>query len=290
MNILEIGGKPPAKPPAAPPTVLKLGGSVLTDESAYRRCAAALRRRLDESPEEKLIVVTSARLGLTDELEQRARALDSAPPKRALDLLWSTGEMQSVALLTMCLHAIGVDAVGLNVHETGLCVAATQESEPPRLRLQPGILARESARHDVVVVPGFFACAAAGAVTSLGRGGSDLSAVLLAAWLPAARCELIKDVPGYFDRDPHRYPDARPLSRLSYARALRMAADGCDLVQLAAVEAAARTKTTLVVRDLEDDATSTCIDDREDEVEGITAACERAFRTIGGRENAVRRT
>ena len=92
-------------------------------------------------------------------------------------------------------------------------------------------------QHPVAVVPGFFATDSAGAVLSLGRGGSDLTAVLLAKGLGASRCELLKDVPGYFTSDPHGNPTARHLPDLTFEDALALADDGCDLVQRQAIEA-----------------------------------------------------
>jgi aspartate kinase len=108
------------------------------------------------------------------------------------------------------------------------------------------------AQHAVAVVPGFFATDAANQIISLGRGGSDLTAVLLAEGLEASRCELLKDVPGYFSSDPHRDPSARHLPTLTFDEALALADSGCDLVQRKAIEAAARCGLPLVVRSLEE--------------------------------------
>jgi aspartate kinase len=93
----------------------------------------------------------------------------------------------------------------------------------------------------------------------LGRGGSDLTAVLLASELHADRCELIKDVPGYFSSDPRTHPEATPIAALTYDRALEMAAQGCDLVQVQAIVAARRTRTPLVIRGLDEKAPRTVV-------------------------------
>jgi aspartate kinase len=106
--------------------------------------------------------------------------------------------------------------------------------------------------HPVAVVPGFFATDGAYAFVSLGRGGSDLTAVLLAKGLGASRCELVKDVPGYFSSDPKRDPRARHLPSLTFDEALALADSGCDLVQRKAIEVAARYGLPLVVRSLEE--------------------------------------
>jgi aspartate kinase len=163
------------------------------------------------------------------------------PDPRTLDLLWSTGEIRSAALLALSLQALGVRAAAANVHQTGL----THDDTFRPLRLRALL-----AEHDVVVAPGFLARGAGDTVVSLGRGGSDLTAVLLAAGLGAVRCELIKDVPGYFSSDPNVDPDARQLPSLSFASALDMAADGCELVQRQALEAARIRNLPLVIRAL----------------------------------------
>src|SRR5260370_30861686 len=100
--------------------VLKLGGSVLVDESCYAEAARFLARRLQTRNEERLVVVVSARKGITDELERHARDTTLYPNLRTLDLLWSTGELHSVALLTLHLEELRFSTVRLNIHETGL--------------------------------------------------------------------------------------------------------------------------------------------------------------------------
>lgn len=234
--------------------VIKLGGSVLMDEDSYRQAARFLVRRSHNCFEESLVVVVSARNGTTDELERIARGITGSPSPRTLDLLWSTGEMHSVALLTLHLEELGASTVGLNIHETGLRLNGND---------QVAFLRHETEEvfdgHSIVVVPGFFGTHNDGAIRSLGRGGSDLSAVLLAKGLDASRCELIKDVTGYFDEDPHSHTNAVHVPRLSYERALRMAETGCDLIQPQALETARRARVRLVVRSLDDGAPSSVV-------------------------------
>lgn len=228
--------------------VLKLGGSVLIDLAAYRRCAAHLHQLQIAAPHERLLAVVSAQYGQTDRLLALAQNCTPQPNPRTLDLLWTTGEQQSVALLTLCLQALGIDAAGLMVHQCGLEVA--DASGKAEVVVNPLPLLYQLRRHPIVVVPGFFARAPGDVVVSLGRGGSDLTAVLLAAGLGALRCELVKDVPGYFSKDPHRFADAQPLEDITFERALSMAAEGCDLVQERALRAAQRADLPLVIRAL----------------------------------------
>jgi len=209
--------------------------------SSYHSCACFIRDRLRREAGCRLLVVVSARFGETDELLSMATSISQSPDVGTLDLLWSTGEIKSAATLALALHAVGVDAAALDVHQTGI-------NHIEHLAVDPAPLRRALGMHEVVIVPGFLAAGRAGAVVTLGRGGSDLSAVVTAAAIGADRCELVKDVPGYFTRDPRQHADAQHLPAIDYERALRMARDGCDLVQTAAVDAARRARLTLVIR------------------------------------------
>jgi aspartate kinase len=233
--------------------VIKLGGSVLVDANSYGQASRFIMRRLHRCAEQRFVVVVSAQLGLTDELEGLARGITRCPNPRTLDLLWSTGEMRSVALLTLHLEELGVAAVGLNAHETGLRFNGAGHEEA-RVESLSGELRRAFDDHSVVVVPGFLGTRTNGTLVSLGRGGSDLSAVLLADELEAEQCELIKDVRGYFTEDPNTNRHAEHLARLSYERALAMADAGCELVHPGALRAARAAGLRLLVRSLDDAA------------------------------------
>lgn len=242
-------------PDEQPVTVIKIGGSILTSAKGYRRAAIFVRNRHRAASEEKLVVVVSAQEGATDRLERAARKIVREPNARTLDLLWSTGELRSVALLALHLQALGVSAAALNIHEAGLSVNGGSDDrarEEKRVGLNARWIRSALGQHPVAVVPGFFATDAANVIVSLGRGGSDLTAVLLAEGLEACRCELLKDVPGYFSSDPHQDPAARHLPRLTFDEALALADGGCDLVQRKAIEAAARLGLPLVIRSLEE--------------------------------------
>jgi aspartate kinase len=227
-------------------SVLKLGGSIFRDAASYATAARFLRDRLDATADERLVVIVSAQYGQTDALLAEASAIAEAPSSHALDLLWSTGELRSVALLALHLQRIGVAAVPFNVHQTGLISEPASGTTVRPLRLLAAL-----ADNRIVIVPGFLGVSAGGTVTSLGRGGSDLTAVLLATAVRADACELIKDVAGYYTADPHRDPAARQLHDIEAAAALDMADAGCDLVQRAALAAAAHARLQLVVRSLD---------------------------------------
>jgi aspartate kinase len=241
-----------------PIVVVKIGGSILTDAKAYRRAGMFVRDRLHAASGERYVVVVSAQDGTTDKLERTAQRIEPSPTRRALDLLWATGELRSVAILTMHLDTLGVPAVGLNVHETGLMVPESGCSYDD-VTVNSDVLEKELGRHRVVVVPGFLATNAAGSIVSLGRGGSDLTAVLLATGLDAARCELLKDVAGYFTSDPRADRSAQHIRSLTYKQALEMADDGCALVQREAIEAALSVSLPMLIRSMDEANLATVI-------------------------------
>lgn len=229
-----------------PCTVIKLGGSVLRSLRAYRHCAAVIARRVQAEPGRRWVLVVSARYGVTNRLAKLAAAVGGDPDTRTRDLLWSTGETYSVAVLTLALRRMGVDAAGMNVHECGLCVDGAGH-----VRVEPDRSGARFAEHAVLVIPGFIALDEDQRIVSLGRGGSDLTAVVAAAAIRAERCELIKDVGGYFTADPRHVGAAERIARLSYAEALTLADGGCPVVQREALCVAARESVVLRVCALE---------------------------------------
>jgi aspartate kinase len=228
--------------------VVKLGGSVLRSLPAFHAAAAFLAAQT-RGRVRRWVAVVSAEYGHTDALAEEARTIIGLrqPDPAALDLLWATGELRSVALLTLALKAAGVSAVGLNAHETGLRQEAG--TTPPGIAVNSLTLRAAIARHCVVVVPGFLATRHQQFVT-LGRGGSDLSAVVLAAALEAEECVLVKDVDGYFTDDPATSADAERIPSIDYDSAIAMADAGCPLVQRQALVAAEAAGVSLVVRSL----------------------------------------
>jgi len=230
-------------------SVLKIGGSVLTGRQGFRRVASFIGERLVDRAGDRLVIVVSAENGTTDALLATATDIVAEPDRSTIDLLWSTGETHSAALLALHLQARGIRSTAANVHQTGL-VETDHAEQPGRSSVRPLRLLALLTDYDVVVAPGFLARGAGDRIVSLGRGGSDLTAVLLAAGLGASCCELVKDVPGYFTADPKRDPDARPLPSVSYARAIQMADEGCELVQRHALVAARDRALPLVIRSL----------------------------------------
>ncbi|HEY3522171.1 MAG TPA: aspartate kinase, partial [Candidatus Limnocylindrales bacterium] len=208
--------------------VQKYGGSSVADADRIRRVAGRIAdERADHND---LVVVVSAMGDTTDELLALAAAITDDPDPRELDMLLATGEHQAATLVSMALHALGVPAIALSGPQAGITTdgryghARIAAIEPERVR-------RELDSGKVVIVAGFQGRSAgeegdrptADEITTLGRGGSDTTAVALAARLGADRCQIFTDVPGIFTADPRLEPRARQLSRVGYEEMLELA-------------------------------------------------------------------
>jgi aspartate kinase len=224
--------------PAAPLVVQKFGGSSLADADRIRRVARRIAR--ERAAGADLVVVVSAMGDTTDELLGLAAAITDQPDERELDMLLATGEHQSATLVSMALHAVGVAAISLSGPQAGITTdgrygkARIASIEPARVR-------KELDDGKVVIVAGFQGRAEgedpAGAdITTLGRGGSDTTAVALAARLKATRCQIFTDVRGIYTADPRLVADARQLPIIGYEEMLELAHQGAQVMQTRAVE------------------------------------------------------
>jgi uridylate kinase len=234
-----------APAPDAGILVRKYGGSSLATVERLKAVAADLRRARDRG--HRLVVVVSAMGDTTDDLLELARQASDEPPRRELDMLLSVGERITASLLAMALASEGCPAISLTGSQCGI-ITDTSHSDARILEVRGDRVREALARGQTVVVAGFQGVSLAKEITTLGRGGSDTTAVALAAALGAVRCEILKDVDGVMTADPTRVPDARLLTRLSWDEMEKIAASGCGVVHLRAVEYAARHRVELVVR------------------------------------------
>jgi len=194
-----------------------------------------------------LVAVVSAMAGQTDELLKMAWQISDHPKQREMDLLLSSGERISCALLTIALNAIGCHAVSMTGRQIGLKTDNTHTRA--RIKQVDGERCkRYLEKNHVVVVAGFQGINEHGDVTTLGRGGSDTSAVALAVALGAEQCEICTDVDGVFTADPRIVPDARKLDFISYDEMLEMSGLGAKVLQLRCVEFAKKYNMPLIVR------------------------------------------
>ncbi len=217
--------------------VVKFGGSSLRSvedmQAAAGRIAGFRNRGSD------VVVVVSAMKGSTDKLLDMAGRLKNGRHCREVDQLLSTGEQQSVALLAMSLAREGFEAVSLSGPQAGICANGRYgDGRITRVDPQPVLQILKQGR--IPIVAGFQARNGSGDVITLGRGGSDLSAVALAAALGADRCSVLKDVPAVYTADPGIVPKALKLERISYGECMEMAAAGARVIQARSVELAAR--------------------------------------------------
>jgi aspartate kinase len=241
-------------PMPAPLVVQKFGGSSLADADRIRRVARRIAR--EQARGSRLVVVVSAMGDTTDELLALAGAITDEPDSRELDVLLSTGEHQSATLVSMALHALGVPAISL----TGAQAGISTDGRHGRARIaniDPARVNAELAQGKVVIVAGFQgmsqaalpvgvapdgsqlpppSATASAETTTLGRGGSDTTAVALAARLAADRCQIFTDVRGIYTADPRVLPDARQLQVIGYEEMLEMAQHGAQVMQTRAVE------------------------------------------------------
>src|SRR5215471_12303047 len=213
--------------------VQKYGGSSVADPEKIKNVA----RRVAEAAAQghRLVVVVSAMGKTTDGLVALAQAITTTPDPREMDMVLATGEQVTIGLLAMALQSLGQPACSFTGPQVGLVTDGVHTSARIR-RITAERIHVALERGKVVVVAGFQGMTEAGDITTLGRGGSDLTGVALAAALKADVCEIFTDVDGVYTADPNVVPDARKLARVSYDEMLEMAALGAKVLQARSVE------------------------------------------------------
>lgn len=214
--------------------VMKFGGSSVADIASMRRIARRIIKGREAGDE--IVVVVSAMGKTTNNLVAMAKEITSNPVKRELDMMLSTGEQISIAMLAMVLNDMGAAAVSLTGYQAG--IRTTGLHTKSRIQdIDTGKIVGHLSNEQIVVVAGFQGYNEAGEITTLGRGGSDTSAVALAAKLHC-RCEIYTDVNGVYSIDPRRYPKARHLDRITYEEMKEMADLGARVLEPRAVDIA----------------------------------------------------
>lgn len=212
---------------------MKFGGTSVADAQRIKRAAQRIVSKREEG--RRVVAVLSARGKTTDELISMAEEVSTAPDPREMDMLLSTGERISCALCAMAIHDLGHQAISLTGSQAGI-VTDTSHTKARILDVKADRIRSALEEDRIVLVAGFQGISTAQDVTTLGRGGSDTTAVAVAAALNAAECEIYTDVPGVFSADPRIVPDARKLSSVSFEEMLEMAASGAGVLQLRSVE------------------------------------------------------
>lgn len=236
--------------------VQKYGGSSLATPERIREVGKRIIKTKREG--NRLVVVVSAMGDTTDNLINLMKKVNPEPPKRELDLLLSTGEIVSAALLAACLEAEGEEAIALTAYQ-GRIITDDIHTKARIQKIETERILEELDKEKIVVVAGFQGVTPEDTITTLGRGGSDTTAVALAAALKAKVCEIYSDVEGVFTADPRIIPRARKLKRISYDEMLELASLGAKVLHLRAVEMARKFCVPLHIRSSFSDKEGTLI-------------------------------
>jgi aspartate kinase len=280
----------PAVAPAAGPAragtiVMKFGGTSVGDPDKIR----AVARRIAAARERgsRVVAVLSAMGQTTDELVALAHRVSTRPKPRELDMLISVGERISCALAAMAIHDLGLEAISLTGSQAGI-VTDTVHGRAKIVDVRARRIHEALDRGQIVLVAGFQGVSTDYDITTLGRGGSDTTAVALAAALGAESCDIYTDVDGVFTADPRLVPTARKLTRLTYDEMLELAASGARVLQLRSVEFARNHNVTLHVRSTFTDAEGTWIREEDEQmlekaiISGVTHTTEETVYRLEG--------
>lgn len=205
-----------------------------------------------------LVVVVSALGDTTDELIQLSSKISVSPSEREMDMLLSTGEQISVALLAMAIHKLGHEAISFTGSQVGI-ITDTSHTKARIVKINADKIRKELEKGKIVIVAGFQGMTPEKDITTLGRGGSDLTAVALAKTLKADECEIYTDVEGIFTTDPRIEPKARKIKKITYDEMLEMASLGAQVMQARSIEVAKKFNVPIHVRSSFSDKAGTMI-------------------------------
>ena len=228
--------------------VMKFGGASLNGPQSFQKIAKIVMQRSLQG--EKGVVVVSAMQGSTDQLLKLAREVHPNPPRREQDMLVSVGERISIALLAMALAKEGKEAVSFTGSQSGI-ITCENHSEARIVEMRPKRIHEALNAEKVPIVAGFQGMSRKGEITTLGRGGSDTSAVALAVALGATAVDFYKDVAGIFDLDPKQNGSAKLFSELKFEEALQLAKAGAKVLHERAIELAKNNGVKLIIRSFE---------------------------------------
>lgn len=223
---------------------MKFGGASVATPESFQKIAEIIIERSNQY--KKIVVVVSAMGNTTDQLLELARKVHPNPPAREQDMLVSVGERISMALLAMALAAKGRGAVSFTGSQSGI-ITCGNHADARIIDVKPRRLESALSAGQIAIVAGFQGVSRTGEITTLGRGGSDTSAVALAVATGAPKVEFYKDVPGICDFDPKTNPRAKVFSRLSYEAALKLARGGAKVLHARSIELAEKNGVQLSV-------------------------------------------
>ena len=236
--------------------VQKYGGTSVGTVDRIQNVAAKIKEQWSQG--HRLVVVVSARSGVTNDLIARAKALTKLPDEREMDVLMAVGEQETIALTAMALHAIGVPAVSRTGRQAGIITDAIH-TRSRITRISGGDILERLEEGKVVIVAGFQGATEDGELTTLGRGGSDLTAIAVAAAIKADLCQIFTDVDGVYTADPRIVLNARKMHELSYEEMLELASSGSKVMQSRSVEFAQKYNVPFEVRSSFNDQPGTLV-------------------------------
>ncbi len=246
--------------------VQKFGGTSVGDLERIRNVA---RRALETQRSGKqLVVVVSAMSGVTDRLIKMAKELTEKPHTREMDMLLATGEQTTIALVAMAIQGMGGNAVSLTGAQAGIFTDGVH-TKARISNISPDEVYRLLDAGNIVIVAGFQGRTLEGQITTLGRGGSDLTAIALAGALKARLCQIFTDVDGVYSCDPRVVPAARKLAEISYDEMLEMASSGSKVMQSRAVEFGKKFGVTFEVRSSFNDNPGTLVKEETSDMEDV---------------------
>lgn len=246
--------------------VQKYGGTSVGNPERIKNVAARVARYREQG--DRLVVVVSAMSGVTDNLIRLAKEIMPLPTEREMDMLLATGEQTTIALTAMALQAIGVPAVSLTGAQAGI-VTDRVHTKAKIQNITPRQVHALLDNGQVVIVAGFQGQTQEGQITTLGRGGSDLTAIALAAALKADLCQIFTDVDGVYTADPRLVPNARKLDEVAYDELLELAGAGAKVMQLRSVEFAKKFGVVFEVRSSLNDNPGTIVKEETKSMEGV---------------------
>ena len=246
--------------------VQKFGGTSVGNTDRIKNVARRVARYREQG--DQVVVVVSAMSGVTDGLLKLAREITPLPDERETDMLLATGEQQTIALTAIALHSLGLKAVSFTGAQAGI-VTDLVHTKARIQNISPAEVHRALDAGNVVIVAGFQGRTPDGQITTLGRGGSDLSAIALAGALKADLCQIYTDVDGVYTADPRIVPTARKLSEISYDEMLEMAGAGSKVMQLRSVEFAKKFNVVFEVRSSLNDHPGTIVKEESTSMESV---------------------
>ncbi len=264
--------------------VKKFGGTSVGDVDRIKRVAERIVKTKRAGND--VVVVVSAMGKTTDQLIDLAKQINPNPEEREMDMLMSTGEQISAALLTMAIHSLGEGAISFNGPQVGI-LTDNSYTKAKILDIDCSKIKSELEKGKVVIITGFQGRDEEGNITTLGRGGSDTSAVAIAAALKADKCEIYTDVDGVYTADPRIVKNARKLDRISFDEMLELASLGAKVMHSRSIEFAKKFGVTIHVRSSFNESEGTIIAEEVNEMEapvvrGVTSNTSEAKVTIIG--------